>query len=202
MKLWDVGFRAAIVSAVMVGPAIGQTSMTDPREFKASDFLFYDAFGQKWAKVIIKGVNMVAHENSECVKIDPSSADLAGEDQESKANPKFFVTCQNAQGRPFNVEFTAQDVMKNVALGAEPPISQREALAACRRGAIARATHPSTVSFPWFSDTDFTTFPGGKARLELKVEAKNSFDLKLTYRVSCYFAGPTMSEIDVSEVKD
>jgi hypothetical protein len=58
---------------------------------------------------------------------------------------------------------------------------------ACRLAAPTLARHPSTVSFPWFTDTIVTrtrTAPH-KATVTLTMAARNSYGLELRHRVVC-----------------
>jgi hypothetical protein len=189
----------SIIALAMVNAAFGETYMTAPRDFQANDFLFYDAFGQKWAKIIIKGVNKVAHENSECVKISPASADFSGEDQEPKANPTFSVACENAAGTEFRVEFKAQDVLKGNNIRKVLPISESDALTSCKDTILARSVHPSTVRFSWLEEKLFWTVPGSHARLEIRFSASNSLNLTLDYEAACIFVGQAMDSIVINE---
>lgn len=176
-----------------------QYAKADPRVFTAKDFNFYDSSLRKWAPIIIEGVNKVAHENKECSKADPFAVDFAGEDQVHTKNPTFYVGCTNAVGTPFNVRFSADDVRNDFALTSNAPISATAAAESCDTAVKARAEHPSTVDMSRVWNASFRTFPNGRTVFETTFSARNSFNLKLRFNVSCYFEGARMTDVEIFE---
>lgn len=198
MRKWQF-LQIALLATVVAVVNSPTHSKADPRAFTAKDFNFYDPSLRKWASIIIEGVNKVAHENAECVKADPWATDFAGEDQVQAKNPVFSMDCEDASGRPFNVRFSADDARKQVTLSRVTPIQQSSATEACEKAVKARTDHPSTIDMSRFWDADFRTFPNGRTVFESTFSARNAYNLKLRFKVSCHFEGTQLSAVDIFE---
>ena len=74
----------------------------------------------------------------------------------------------------------------------------RDAVEACERGVLARASHPSTVEFPML-DHDFREYSGEKSQLLMSAKARNGFNLLLTYDVECEFTAGRLDKVIMSE---
>jgi hypothetical protein len=174
-----------------------QKDKSGVRVYVAQDFIWDDKIS-KWTDTIIAGVNKVARENSQCSKVDASSAYLSGS-KGTNQNPVFYVTCRDANDEPFNVFFSASDVKTGKNLAAIQPLDHAAAVEACELAARNAATHPSTVVFPKFLDLSVQEWPSGRVRAVSNFTAKNSFDLQLTYDISCLFEGQQATEILIAE---
>ncbi len=170
------------------------------RVYSEENFVWDDKIA-KHKKTIIAGVNKVARENAQCVKIDPGSAYLSGSKGTAK-NPVFYVTCEDSAGRAFNVFFSASDVKEDKTLAAIQPLERGQAIQRCESAAKDAAVHPSTVDFSRFLDVAIQEWAGGRVRVLSKFTAKNSLGVELTFDIACLFAGERMLEALVSESRD
>jgi hypothetical protein len=85
----------------------------------------------------------------------------------------------------------------------DPQVStfgKMEAIDACKEGILARAAHPSTVSFPTF-DYDFRDEGAGATQVLMSFQAKNGFGLELKYDAQCDFIGASIQRVLLSEAR-
>jgi len=165
------------------------------RVYVADDFI-WDKDTRSYQREIVASVNMIARENSRCSKIDPSSV-AKSPSRSAPGNPVFFVTC-NEGASAFNVWFAPGDLASGRHFAATPNIEQSSAIALCEIAAKEAAMHPSTVNFST-ADAIFSQHPSGRSRLIASFKARNSFNLELTFRISCLFDGGTLIETLIAE---
>lgn len=150
--------------------------------FTEKDFYFDDKT-RPHKSVIVKGVNKVHRENSQCKDIDPSSAYISG-GKGTKNNPVFFVTCGKGMN-VHNVFFSKSDVEDDRAISAVEPVSRATAIAACSDAVKASAMFPSTVGVHLFSGTSVNTHANGRATVVMNFDAKNAIGNELPYQAKC-----------------
>jgi hypothetical protein len=167
------------------------------RVYSEENFV-WDSKSTKHKKIIIAGVNKVARENKECAKIDPGTASVSSSKGTTK-NPVFFVTCEDASGRAFNVFFSSSDVKADKSLLAIKPLDRDRAVQLCEEAAKDAALHPSTVDFSRILNLAVQDWAGGRVRVISKFSAQNSLGVELSFDISCLFEGNRMLEALVSE---
>ncbi len=81
-------------------------------------------------------------------------------------------------------------------VGVEPEkgfsLTESDAFAACEAAARQQITHPSTADFSVL-DANLQSHDDGTALFTTTFTARNSFNLKLTYRLVCDFTGDEMT---------
>lgn len=113
--------------------------------------------------------------------------------------PKFLVGCtDDGDGRSF--EFTAADATNGRSFAPVAPLEKIDAYHACEEGVRARTNHPSSVDMSLMG-VDYRSDNDGRVELRTTFKAKNSFNLTVRFDVACYFNGPALSEIMVSEAR-
>jgi hypothetical protein len=165
-------------------------------KFNENDFIF-DGITRPYKSLIIAGVNKVHRENSNCKKIDPSSA-YKSMNKGSKSNPVFFVTCGES-GKSFNVYFSKSDVENNKQIIAKKHINKSLATDICESYAKSNAAHPSTVRFSRIMDLAAYETPNGRTRITSSFTAKNSFNLELKYKISCLLNRSGLIDASINE---
>ena len=166
------------------------------RVFASEDFL-WDKDSSPYKSEIVTAVNKISRENARCLKIDPTSMAKSGS-KSKPGKPVFYVTC-NTSGDAFNVWFEPGDVKHGRIFAATQNINQGAAVAICEQAAKNAATHPSTVEFSKFTDLSFHPSASGRSRVLSTFQAKNAFNLQLSYRISCLFDGGELIETLISE---
>lgn len=166
--------------------------------FTEADFSF-DKKTLPYKNIIIAGVNKIHRENSRCRHIDPSSAYISSS-KGTKSDPVFYVTCGKGAS-VFNVFFSKSDVEKDKKFKAKKHISKSRAIDLCEGYAKSHATHPSTVEFSRIMDLSVYEAPNGRTRVTSTFTAKNSFNLKLKYKISCLLNSDGLIEASISETQ-
>lgn len=167
-------------------------------EFTEADFV-WDKKTTPYKKIIVAGVNKVHKENSNCKKIDPSSAYLSSSKGTAK-DPVFYVTCGEG-ANTFNAFFAKSEIGKDQSISAVKHIDKNTAIQKCEEYAKNNATHPSTVDFSRFMDLAVTEHPNGNTTVISSFTAKNSFDLELKYNIRCLSNASGLFEANINEAK-
>ncbi len=152
-----------------------------------------------YKRIILTGVNKIHREISQCKDIDISTAGIAP-NQGTKTDPVFFVTCGKALNA-FNVYFSKSDVEKGKEFHAPAHVNKEMAINLCESYTKSQATHPSTVDFSRTIDLATTEYANGRTRIDSTFTAKNSFNLKLKYRISCLLHDKGLIESAISEAQ-
>jgi hypothetical protein len=150
--------------------------------FTEKDFI-WDKYTSPYKDIIVAGVNKVYRENSRCKYIHPSTASISGS-KGTKENPVFFVTCGKGKNM-FNAFFSKADVDKDTRLSEKKHIDKSKAIDLCEAYAKEHATHPSTVVFSRIMDLSITEHPNGCTRVTSTFTAKNGFNLKVKFNITC-----------------
>jgi hypothetical protein len=166
--------------------------------FTEQDFI-WDKKTSLYKKIIMAGVNKIHRENSQCKDIDPTTAYISG-NKGTKSDPVFFVTCGKGAGA-FNVFFSKSEVEKGKEFKAASHIDQVKAVDYCEAYAKDKATHPSTVDFSRVLDLNILEHPNGRTTVTSSFTAKNSFNLKLKYRIKCLLDSSGIIEANIWEDK-
>ena len=103
------------------------------------------------------------------------------------------------QGQAFNATFSASDVKQSRSFGQTLPISEHSALDECEKGVKIRVARPSTVELSRFVHANSRTLPNGRTVFETDFSVRNTYNLKLTFKVSCHFEGQRLTDVDISE---
>jgi len=78
-------------------------------------------------------------------------------------------------------------------------IDSVQAIMHCKDIAKLKASHPSTVEFPWLG-FDKRQYPNGRTRIEQEFSAKNAFNLELKFKIVCLFDSKSLIESHVTEM--
>ncbi len=184
------GWAPSAALRVIERTETGQQLFTEP------DF-YWDKDTTTYKPQIITAVNRIAAENRKCTPVDPGSV-AKSPSRSTPGDPVFFVTCGMGVDA-FNVWFRPGDADGDASFTAKAPLDRTAAAESCERAAHAAATHPSTVSFSRLWDLAYLPHASGRARIVSSFTAQNGFNLKLKYRISCLFDGPTLIETQISE---
>lgn len=166
--------------------------------FTEKDF-HWDQKTSPYKQIIIAGVNKIHRENSRCKDIDPSSVYISNS-KGAKEDPVFFVTCGKGAGA-FNVYFSKSEVEKGKEFRAAVHLAKPRAIDLCESYAKSNAAHPSTVGFSRVMDLAITEHPDGRTTVNSTFTAKNSFNLKLKYRIRCLLDSNGLIEAHILEAQ-
>ena len=166
------------------------------RTFKAKDVV-WDKYTRPNKEVVLAGLNKLHRENSRCRDIDPGTATRSTK-RGTKNNPVFFVTCGKG-AKAFNAYFSKSDIASKKTLVAARHISKGEAVLLCEQYTKAKAAHPSTVDFSKFLDLRVRELGDGRTRVVSSFTAKNSFNMKLKYNITCLLNAKGLIEGRISE---
>ncbi|MCY0389926.1 hypothetical protein OVY01_22565 [Robbsia sp. Bb-Pol-6] len=164
--------------------------------YTEADFLFDDVT-RPYKKDIIDGVNRIHRENARCGDIDPTSAYITSES--TKARPAFYVTCGKG-AKAFNVNFTVADVRSSKQFEAPTNIDHGRAIGMCEDYAKAHAAHPSTVDFARLLAA-VSDGANGNTRVRSTFTARNSYNTKLKYDITCLFNSAGSIEANINEAR-
>ena len=167
------------------------------RVFTEADFI-WDKNIAPYKDIIIAGVNKIHRENIRCKEIDTSSAYISGT-RSTPGGPVFFVTCGSG-ANAFNVWFSKKDLESGKVFRAAKHIDRGTAIDLCEQYAKKVATHPSTVDFSRFLDLSVREHPNGRTTITSTFTAKNSFNLKIEFRIRCLLDATSFIEASVQEV--
>lgn len=150
---------------------------------------------------VLAGINRTVRENQNCASVEDGSL-VPLEDPFSRKHPVFQITCETPDGTAFAARFNANDVDRSDAsFAAVQPIKESDALQKCESAAKSDAMHPQTVSFSWFMDAGFKTFPSGKARLDSSFTAESAVGVKRKYNIRCFFEGQVLTDHSTNEAR-
>lgn len=158
--------------------AAGKTATT----FTEKD-IGWDQGTKDYKDIVIKGVNKVYAENSNCHTLDTYV--IISKQKSTPQNPVFFVGCKTAGGEPFNAFFSKSDVEGGKSFKAAAHIDQHRAKQLCEEYAKANANNPSTVDFSYLMDAAVQDYPNGRTRVVSSFTAKNKLGLELKFNIDC-----------------
>lgn len=147
--------------------------------------------------LIVETVNRIARENDRCAEAMPGGVSQSTT-RGTADNPVFFVTCDDPDGRAFNVWFSLSEMRSGASQAAAPHIDQGRALALCREAARGRATRPGSVSFSLFG-TGIHETPNGRTQMFARFSARNAFDAEADFRIRCLLDANGLIEATVTQ---
>lgn len=160
------------------------------RLYNQSDFVWPRGTGSDKAAVV-KVINRIMDERRECETISQRHLVF------NKATRTFSIPC-HAGTEMISFDFTAADAANGRSFAKVEPMTQADAIAACRDAVRQNAAHPSTVEFPWL-DYDFIEGAEGRTDVRTSASAKNAFGLTLRFKVWCEFRGAELKNFGMEE---
>jgi hypothetical protein len=151
-------------------------------------------FSEREKKILRLAALKVLRDNPNCSKVvDGYSATEEG---------SYFVTCMPRDGdKYFNVTFTLNDVTAGHTLTSPKPFPEAASRKLCEGAILGATTHPSTVEF--YQITGYTTTEAANGNREIiqRFDAKNGFNLKLTYDARCLIMPSGKVEVAINEAR-
>ena len=111
----------------------------------------------------------------------------------------YYVTCVQSDGPPFNVTFTLADVAAGTPITAPSAFPEAASRKLCEDAILRAASHPSTVEFYRITGYATTAAANGNREIVQRFDAKNAFNLKLTYDARCLIQPSGNLELAINE---
>lgn len=156
---------------------------------------------EAYKKPILKVINTIMRQDSQCEAIDDRSLLVEGSGKEAS----FLISCVGPEGDN-SISFTAADASNGRsfaepapdASAGQPAIGKADAVMACEEATRRQLTQPKSADYHTFTDVTFTT-NGSFARVEIGLDAKNGFGNTIEATAICEFEGPEMTTALLSQ---
>jgi hypothetical protein len=171
-----------VTAAKEPAPAPKLTASGKPEKVFTEGDVYWDSSNKKYKALIVKAINKVYRENERCASYQ--GADISVTQKGTKANPMFYVSCNDQEGSPFNVFVSKSDIESDKLLTAPKHLDRNAAFTVCKKE-ITKRLEEAQMSSASIYELNLVNFPNGRTRVTLAFDAKNLAGLKITNYVAC-----------------
>lgn len=168
-----------IESKVLKRYKIGKDNFFD---FVEKDF-YFSSNSKQYKELIIKAVNKIHRENSECRTIFPDTASLITDKWEPK-KVLFGVQC-GSYPNDFIFNFSKEDIEKNIKFIPLSHLDKNIAIQKCEEYAKSISLYSDSLKFYRGSSLSISEKPNGRTQINTTVEAKDRYDGYIKYNIDC-----------------